>query len=54
MKRALAVLMLVGLVALVATPAVNPAFAQEGTLDKIRKTGVLTMRDGRIADERAR
>src|SRR5437773_10346792 len=50
MKRALAVLMVLGLVAAFAAPAVNLdgpwpsiAFAQEGTLDKIRKTGVLTI-----------
>src|SRR5205823_6853383 len=39
MKRALAVLMVLGLVAVFAAPG----FAQEGTLDKIRKTGVLTI-----------
>src|SRR5437773_2674405 len=50
MKRALAVLMVLGLVAAFAAPAVNLdgpwpsiAFAQEGTLDKIKKTGVLTI-----------
>src|SRR5712691_4757156 len=50
MKRALAVLMVLGLVAAFVAPAVNLdgpwpsiAFAQEGTLDKIRKTGVLTI-----------
>jgi polar amino acid transport system substrate-binding protein len=40
MKRALTVLMVLALASGLVTPA---AFAQEGTLDKIRKTGVLTI-----------
>src|SRR2546423_5343315 len=50
MKRALTTIMALALVAVFAAPAVNlggpwasTAFAQEGTLDKIRKTGVLTI-----------
>src|ERR1044071_10125556 len=39
MKRVLTVLMVLGLVAAVAAPAL----AQEGTLDKIKKSGVLTI-----------
>jgi ABC-type amino acid transport substrate-binding protein len=39
MKRTLAVLMVLGLVAVFAAPG----RAQEGTLDKVRKTGVLTI-----------
>src|SRR3989440_2559534 len=49
MKRALTTIMALALVAVFAAPAVNlggpwasTAFAQEGTLDKVRKTGVLT------------
>ena len=50
MKRALTTIMALALVAVFAAPAVNlggpwasTAFAQEGTLDKVRKTGVLTI-----------
>src|SRR6266851_7228635 len=39
MKRALTLVLLLAMVAVVAAPAV----AQEGTLDKIRKSGVLTI-----------
>src|SRR2546423_11415026 len=50
MKRALTTIMALALVAVFAAPAVNlggpwasTAFAQEGTLDKVRETGVLTI-----------
>src|SRR5436190_18334157 len=50
MKRALTTIMALALVAVFAAPAVNlggpwasTAFAQEGTLDKVRKTGVLNI-----------
>ena len=41
MKKALSLTLLLAVLAVVAAPA--PAFAQEGTLDKIKRTGVLTI-----------